>query len=315
MVWPTRGVGWGSMGSPQELSHKGKAQLRLKESIMHKLGLTGPSTHDGALPPPLLWNGYPIDGLMSPSCLSTLEMLLFRQKFPVKKQKHSNRDPWFLLSPSSTLAVLWMKRGKFYKYNAASWTKCIKRVRCSTFCNPMELWLSEVNWCIQVGMAPREESLGTSVNLAFLSLHWGRHRITLSPTLKGFHGLTVQLQLVSPSHTPSALAVLVRSLLTCIVCQLAPSSLLGAGSGNQWAQGLYHSLCSPLQYLGVHCRHREDLLLNISCYWWEKCSPERAGSTIKRAQQVHVRDWTGLKISCLLASYSCHHTSYIDKIF
>lgn len=138
MVWPTRGVGWGSMGSPQELSHKGKAQLRLKESIMYKLGLTGPSTHDGALPPPLLWNGYPIDGLMS-------QMLSFRQQFPVKKQKHSNRDTWFLLSPSSTLAVLWMKRGKFYKYNAVSWTKCIKGVRCSTFCNPMELWLSEVN--------------------------------------------------------------------------------------------------------------------------------------------------------------------------
>lgn len=119
----------------------------------------------------------------------------------------------------------------------------------------------------------------------------------------------------SPSHTPSASAVWVRSLLTCIVCQLAPSSLLGAGSDNQWAQCLYHSLCSPLQYLGVHCRHRKDLLLNISCYWWEKCSPERAGSTIKRAQQVHVRDWTGIKISCLLASYSCHHTSCIDKIF
>lgn len=37
------------------------------------------------------------------------------------------------------------------------WTKCIKRARCSAFCNLMKLWFSEVSQYIQIGILPREK--------------------------------------------------------------------------------------------------------------------------------------------------------------
>jgi len=64
----------------------------------------------------------------------------------------------FFSESSFTLAVLWVKEASYINI---VWTKCVKRVRWSIFCSWVELWLCEVSQYIQIGMLPREESLGT----------------------------------------------------------------------------------------------------------------------------------------------------------
>lgn len=144
-VCGARKVSEGSMGSPT-LELRSSYDQRNSSSINSaSLGLF---PINGALLPPLEWKW------LSPqwkcSCLSK------NYSFKATTTKHwTEMHDFFFLKSTFTLAVLWVKEASYINMMQAEW---VRKVKCSTLCIWVELWLSEVSQYFRLECCPEKRA-------------------------------------------------------------------------------------------------------------------------------------------------------------